>query len=134
MVKSELMWMRILGLPLLAVSRGKGGQSEAIAGLFRKFDYCYLWLGISGTRKKTDHISSGFYFIAREARVPIVFGALDYRTKQMICSEMYSAEELTKDEILEKARAFSKQHDLRGAGYVPGNYSELNFREKKKSK
>ena len=135
MMKSELSWMRFLGLPVLAVTRGKGdNQSEAIAGIFRKLDCCWLWLWISGTRKKTDHISSGFYFIAREAKVPIIFGALDYRTKQMVCSELYDAEVLTKDEILEKARAFSKQHDLKGAGYVPGNYSELNWREKKKTK
>ena len=40
-----------------------------------------LLLTPEGTRKKTDHWRSGFYYIALRANVPIVLGFLDYKNK-----------------------------------------------------
>jgi len=34
-----------------------------------------------GTRKKTDHWHTGFYYIAREAEVPLVLAYIDYKSK-----------------------------------------------------
>lgn len=39
-------------------------------------------IAVDGTRKKTDHWKSGFYWIALEARVPIVCAYLDYSHKR----------------------------------------------------
>jgi len=133
MVKDSLAWMKILGLPLLTVSRGANArQTETLASDFKTREHCKLWIWISGTRNKSDYISSGFYYIARDAGVPIVFGSLDYRTKEMIPSRAFDARKMTKEEILAELRKFSDEHDLKGAGYVPGNASTLAFRESKK--
>ncbi len=50
-----------------------------------------LWLAVppSGTRKKARNWKSGFYWIARDAGVPIVMGALDYSRKCAFLSEPF---------------------------------------------
>ena len=135
MVKSSLSWMKYLGIPVLSVSRGKAaGQSAALAKSFGEdpTEWCWLWLWISGTRNRSDYISSGFYYIARDANVPIVFGTLDYRTKRMICSKAFDPTTMTKEEILKEAINFSEEWDLKGAGYIPENASTLAFKPSKK--
>ena len=54
------------------------GTVEAMAQLFEKHEHMALVVTIEGTRKKVDQIKTGFYHVARQANVPIVFGFLDY--------------------------------------------------------
>jgi 1-acyl-sn-glycerol-3-phosphate acyltransferase len=42
-----------------------------------------LALAPEGTRSRTDHWKTGFYYIARAANVPIAMAYLDYRQKQI---------------------------------------------------
>ncbi len=49
--------------------------------IFRKADYFVLTLSPEGTRKKTDHWRTGFYYMALEAKVPIALGFLNYANK-----------------------------------------------------
>ena len=129
MVKSSLSWMRFLGIPVLSVQRNKNSnQTAALAHSFKQHKRCWLWLWISGTRKKSDHVSSGFYFIAKSAGVPIVFGSLDYRSKKMIASEPYDPSKFSKEEILEKYIEWAGKHKLEGAGYIPSNASTLRYK------
>lgn len=54
---------------------------QQVAQLFKERDEFRLALAPEGTRKKVEHWKSGFYYIAMEAKVPIVSVAFDYATK-----------------------------------------------------
>lgn len=66
-----------------------------------------LWLALSpeGTRDKTDHWKSGFYRIARAAKVPVLLAFIDARKKECGLGELV---EITGDveRDLERLRAF----------------------------
>ena len=62
--------------------KGKLGLVEQAAKTLKEADRMVLVLAPSGTRKKTEMWKSGFYWIAREADVPIVCGILDYGKKE----------------------------------------------------
>jgi 1-acyl-sn-glycerol-3-phosphate acyltransferase len=54
---------------------------EQAADRLREADRLFLVIPPSGTRSRAPHWKSGFYHIARTARVPIVCAFLDYATK-----------------------------------------------------
>jgi len=59
----------------------KSSMTEVLAGEFSKRDKFQLAITPEGTRKKKDDWKRGFYYIALEAKVPIVIVAFDYGTK-----------------------------------------------------
>ncbi|MRI00292.1 acyltransferase [Kriegella sp. EG-1] len=61
----------------------------ACADLIQKVDKIHLTLAPEGTRKKVKKWKTGFYYIAKEAKVPIVLVAFDYGKKQIKISEAY---------------------------------------------
>ena len=62
---------------------------EAIAKLFEQSDEFRLTLAPEGTRKKVESWKTGFYYIAKEAKVPIIMFTLDFKNKQNTISEPY---------------------------------------------
>jgi 1-acyl-sn-glycerol-3-phosphate acyltransferase len=71
---------------------------EAIVELFNSKDEFRLGLSPEGTRKKVDTWKTGFYFIAKGAKVPIVMATLDFGNKQIKISEpYYTSENMEKD-------------------------------------
>ena len=51
---------------------------QAVANIFEERDEFYLCIAMEGTRKKVDRFKTGFYWIAREANVPMVFAKFDF--------------------------------------------------------
>jgi 1-acyl-sn-glycerol-3-phosphate acyltransferase len=84
-----------------------------------------LWLALSpeGTRKKTDHWKSGFYYIALEARVPVLLVFVDAERRECGVGPLI---ELSGDpeRDLEPIRAFYA--DKRGI--VPENASDIRWK------
>lgn len=77
---------------------------DAIAEIFRRKDVLRLAMSPEGTRKKTERWKTGFYYIAKAAKVPVIRVAFDYGKKQVTFSEpFYPTENVEKDlrEILE---------------------------------
>ena len=84
--KSSLFWG-----PLGPIMRGLGGipvdrskPNQLVAQLAKRFQETaslHLVIPPSGTRGFTEHWRSGFYHVAREADVPVIFGFLDYSKK-----------------------------------------------------
>lgn len=71
---------------------------DAIIELFNSKDEFRLGLSPEGTRKKVDTWKTGFYFIAKGAKVPIVMATLDFGNKQIKISEpYYTTENMEKD-------------------------------------
>lgn len=79
------------GMP---VDRTKNNDfTSACADLIRKSDRIHLTLAPEGTRKKVKKWKTGFYYIAKEAMVPIVLVAFDYGKKQIKVSEPHLTSE-----------------------------------------
>jgi len=56
---------------------------EQAVELFEGNEQVVLAIAPEGTREFSDHWKSGFYHIAYHAKVPIVFGFWDYKTKRV---------------------------------------------------
>ncbi len=78
-------WMG--GAPLDRTS----GQNnvEAITEIFKKKDTFRLAMAPEGTRKKVSQWKTGFYYIAKNAEVPIISVAFDYKTRRVIIYEPF---------------------------------------------
>jgi 1-acyl-sn-glycerol-3-phosphate acyltransferase len=71
---------RLGGIPVRRHRRGN--LVTEVAGLFADREDLALVVPAEGTRSRAPHWKSGFYHIAREARVPIVCGYLDYARRR----------------------------------------------------
>ena len=54
---------------------------EQVASHFQEQDQLIVAIAPEGTRQQTDYWRSGFYYIALQAKVPVVLGFLDYSSK-----------------------------------------------------
>jgi len=69
------------GIP---VNRGQTGKTiEKMAARFAAEHHFVLGMAPEGTRGAADHWKSGFWHIARAARVPVVMAYIDYSRKQV---------------------------------------------------
>ena len=72
------------------VERGsKSNNVKRIADVFKNNDLLRLALSPEGTRKKVDKWKTGFYYIAKEANVPIISASLNFKDKEIKISEPY---------------------------------------------
>ncbi len=70
------------------IDRSKSmGYVEAISKIFSEREEFRLTIAPEGTRKKVTEWKTGFYYIAKEANVPIVMVAFDYATKTVKIAE-----------------------------------------------
>tara|TARA_R110002049_G_scaffold309155_1_gene517708 strand:+ start:24846 stop:25394 length:549 start_codon:yes stop_codon:yes gene_type:complete len=67
----------------------KENKVQAITKLFEKEAEFRLTLAPEGTRKKVEKWRTGFYYIAKEAKVPIIMFTLDFQNKQNKISEPF---------------------------------------------
>ena len=88
MLKKEWFWgpmgwvMRSLGG--VPIDRRRGFNTvDQMLEQFEKRDRMALAIPPEGTRKKTDHWKTGFYWIAHEADVPILIAYVDYERKEV---------------------------------------------------
>jgi 1-acyl-sn-glycerol-3-phosphate acyltransferase len=54
---------------------------DLMAAKFEEYDGLIVGIAPEGTRRKTSHWKSGFYYIALKAHVPIMMAYLDYGNK-----------------------------------------------------
>lgn len=94
-------WMG--GEPVDRLSKEK--KVSAIASIFKSKKIFRLALSPEGTRKKSERWRTGFYYIAEEAKVPLVLVAFDYGKKHTKFSEpFYTTGDIEKD--LPKIQSF----------------------------
>ncbi len=85
----------------------KSDTVKATAAIFKERQKFRLALAPEGTRKKVTEWKTGFYFIAKEAQVPIVMVAFDFGKKQIKVSQPhYPTDNMIQD--LETYKAFYK--------------------------
>ena len=85
----------------------KESKVITIANLFKETEEFRMALAPEGTRKKVDKWRTGFYYIAKEAKVPIIMFTLDFENKQNKISEpFYPTDNMDAD--FEYMRSFFK--------------------------
>lgn len=62
---------------------------DAIAKIFKEKEEFRLALAPEGTRKKVNKWKTGFYYIAKEANVPIISVSFNYKTKIVTINEPF---------------------------------------------
>lgn len=91
------------GIP---VNRSKRNQLvNQIAERFKAQASLHLVIPPAGTRAQTDRWRSGFYHIAQTAKVPVIFGFLDYPKKLAGISEAMPLSGRLKEDM-DRIRAF----------------------------
>lgn len=98
--------------------------SQQMTELFACSERLVLTLAPEGTRRKTDHWKTGFYYIARAANVPIVMAYLDYEHKQVgIGGTFYPGDDIETD--FNQIRQFYQNR----RGKIPENESLIQVRQ-----
>jgi 1-acyl-sn-glycerol-3-phosphate acyltransferase len=67
----------------------KENKVDAIAKLFDEHDEFRMTIAPEGTRKKVKAWKTGFYYIAKKAKVPIIMFTIDFGNKQNKISEPF---------------------------------------------
>lgn len=71
---------------------------DAVVELFNSKDKFSIALAPEGTRSKVDRIKTGFYHIAKKAKVPIYLVGFDYNRKTIVIKEpMMPGEDVVED-------------------------------------
>jgi 1-acyl-sn-glycerol-3-phosphate acyltransferase len=95
---------------------------DKLARSFRELPELWLAMSPEGTRARTDHWKSGFYYIALEARVPVLLAFIDARRRECGLGALI---ELTGDVTHDLARIAAFYADKQGI--VPERASEIRF-------
>ena len=99
------------------------GLIPALLREFARRETVCLALAPEGTRRRLDHIKSGFYRIALAARVPVGLGYIDFATRTVGVGDWI---DLTGDEETDLGRL--RQAYAGRVGRHPAQASELRFR------
>ncbi|HQR71645.1 MAG TPA: 1-acyl-sn-glycerol-3-phosphate acyltransferase [Burkholderiaceae bacterium] len=67
--------------------RQASGAVEQLAALMQSEPWFWLGLSPEGTRRKTDHLRSGFYHLALKLDLPVGLAYIDYRRREIGVTE-----------------------------------------------
>ncbi len=90
------------------IDRSKSSNTvDSVAKIFEERKVFRFALAPEGTRKKVTALKTGFYHIAKKAKVPVVMVAFDFGKKQVkIAEPLYPTDDIQKD--FKKIRSFFK--------------------------
>jgi len=84
------------GIPVNRSS--KSNLVQAIADLFKVNNEFRVSLSPEGTRSKVDKFKTGFYYIAKTAKVPIIMITMDYKNRSSLISDpFFTTDDIVKD-------------------------------------
>jgi 1-acyl-sn-glycerol-3-phosphate acyltransferase len=72
---------------------GKHGVVEQVVEKLNNSDHLFIALSPEGTRQRVEKLRTGFYHIAKKAKVPIIMIGLDYSKKEVIVAEPFHPSE-----------------------------------------
>ncbi len=93
-IKKELFFfplgLLLKALGALPIDRTKStGMVGQVIEHFNKNEKFSVCITPEGTRKRAPKLKRGFYFIAKQANVPIFFGVLDYKKKILMFGDRF---------------------------------------------
>jgi 1-acyl-sn-glycerol-3-phosphate acyltransferase len=99
------LFRKLGGYPVERDTRSNFVQS--FVEVFNKEEAFILTLTPEGTRGYNENWKTGFYYIAKQANIPIVPVAFDYKTKRVVIHEPIWAEAPVEEMILDLKKWFS---------------------------
>lgn len=82
------------------VNRSKKNNTvNEIANIFNNKKEFRISLAPEGTRQKVSKFKTGFYYIAKEANVPIIMITMDYSNKQSVISDPFYPKDNFKNDM-----------------------------------
>lgn len=104
------------------VDRSKNkNMVEDVVKVFNQHEEFGIALSPEGTRTRVDKLRTGFYNIAKGAKVPIVMAALDYANKQVFFSQPFTPtdnQEADFEHILKFFRPVQGKFPEKGLGHL----------------
>ena len=99
----------------------KQGVVEQVVDKFNNAENLVIALSPEGTRKRVDKLRTGFYYIAKQANVPIVMVGLDYSKKELsVSAPFYTTDDEAADfkKIIEFFAPIKGYHPEQGMGHL----------------
>ena len=84
------------------------GMVDSVVNLFNSNEHLHIAIAPEGTRKAVSKLRTGFYFIAIEAKVPIIMVVFDYPNKRVIAREPYYLSGNLEDDLREIALYYNQ--------------------------
>lgn len=75
------------------------GFVQTVADIFNSHKHFYIAIAPEGTRKKVNHLKTGFYYIALEAKIPMYLTTFNFAEKKVVISEPVFADPQQPDQI-----------------------------------
>ena len=116
--------MRAMGGVAVDRSRTKGFIAQ-LADEFQRRETMVLGITPEGTRSHTEHLRSGFYHLALNAKVPVALGYICFKTKRVGIGPMLHLSGDTEADLA-KINAFYANKQ----GRFPDNAGEIRFQKK----
>ncbi len=85
---------------------GNRGSVESIIEVFNSHKKFRIAIAPEGTRKKVYKLKTGYYFIARELKIPIVPVAFDYENRKVIVYEKFYASKNHDEDLIKLENLF----------------------------
>jgi 1-acyl-sn-glycerol-3-phosphate acyltransferase len=104
------------GLGGIPVDRfASNNMVDQVVEVFNREESLVLAMAPEGTRKKVERLRTGFYYIAKNAAVPLVMAGLDFGKKELVIAEPFFT---SNDEVAD----FDRIHQFFAAieGRIPG--------------
>jgi 1-acyl-sn-glycerol-3-phosphate acyltransferase len=98
---------------------------DEVVKIFNRHDEFAIALSPEGTRQRVERLKTGFYNIAKMARVPIIMVGLDFKNKQVLFSEPFYTSDSQQEDFERIIQFF---------GPVQGKYPELGLNHLMKQK
>ncbi|MFC2124804.1 hypothetical protein ACFLU5_08335 [Bacteroidota bacterium] len=83
------------------------------ANIARKSDEFILAIAPEGTRKEVHSWKTGFYYIAREAEIPVIMASMDFKLKKVSFSNPFYTSDDTDSDMKFIKRYFKDAKGLR---------------------
>jgi 1-acyl-sn-glycerol-3-phosphate acyltransferase len=80
---------KIGAIPIDRTSKNKESNVKKITKMFDSSNSMFFLISPEGTRKYNEKWKTGFYYIALEAKVPIILAFLDYEKKEAGFQEVF---------------------------------------------
>ena len=77
----------------------KNNTVNEIVNIYNNKEEFIISLAPEGTRKKVSKFKTGFYYIAKEANIPIIMITMDYSNKQSLISNQFYPTRNSKDDL-----------------------------------
>ncbi len=114
-------WMG--GIPINRQIRSN--SIEQIAEEFDKHENYIVTIAPEGTRSKAKYWKTGFYHIARQAKVPVALGFINYNRKIVGIADKYYPSENLKEDLIKIKKFYEDK-----TGKHPSLHSEIKLKER----